>query len=646
MATNAEPTKTHSGRQTKPPAKYNNNGSLGAAVGGGGLAPTASLLPGFTASRSTRGVAVATNNQSEGGAVSSGRVAPTVRASSGKGKGKALEGEQHLDAEVQAIMIDSRFCSDTGSEEKAASDADVEGGGGNDDGGSTNEDSDSEEFSLHNPRQGRVLGKVAGGAGAGRSSGSSGSRSSSPVEAGAQRLRQFQQSLKRHRGRSYDQWAAYLLKEACGLRKISGYSRSSDTTAMAKALTQLDVVMERDSPYFDDLEDRATGGTAPSKPPASAAEAQRVPQHLIAALRAAINAGASPAPTKMYDCGDKSYTAAAIMEAMKEEDRQNGADNSSSIGQRRKSKHCVPRFCELLMHQQFRKRFCESRTQLSRRELDAKQTGTNRDIHLELWEAFKDESFEVPSSFADDHHIVGAGINPNTVHQPDITFQKFTTMRTELFKDHGEMYSNYKKSGSNAEMYSFCKESLDTYYFGLTTDKCPDILAVCDQMLPDGTASENTGVERAGDKKSGTDGAAADAGKRKAAKVESKERNAAVSGRDKKQKRQADMIASTAKAAMETMLPTLGLGTSSGPAYTDAPTSYYETKDGIESKAAKTDLRTKLRKELKEIKEDIRVEEARGDAANKEDLELLRMQHSSVRAQLFELLSTPGGSED
>ncbi|CAB1115329.1 unnamed protein product [Ectocarpus sp. CCAP 1310/34] len=142
-------------------------------------------------------------------------------------------------------------------------------------------------------------------------------------------------------------------------------------------------------------------GTATSKPPASAAEAQRVPQHLIAALRAAINAGASPAPTKMYDCGDKSYTAAAIMEAMKEEDRQNGADNSSSIGQRRKSKHCVPRFCELLMHQQFRKRFCESRTQLSRRELDAKQTGTNRDIHLELWEAFKDESFEMRYSVSD-----------------------------------------------------------------------------------------------------------------------------------------------------------------------------------------------------------------------------------------------------
>eukprot|EP00903_Cladosiphon_okamuranus_P016273 g15006.t1 len=256
MKTNAEPTKTHSGRQTKLPAKYNNNGSLGAAVGGGGLASTDNLLPGFSASRSTPGVAVATN-QSEGGAVSSGRVAPTVRASSGKGKGKALE-EQHLDGEVQAIMTISRLCSDTGSEEKAASDADVDGGGGNDDDGSTNEHSDSEELSLHNPRQGRVLGKVAGGAGAGRSSGSSGSRSSSSVEAGAQRLRQLRQSLKRHRGRSYDQWAAYLLKEACGLRKIMGYSRSSDTTAMVNALTQLDVVMEKDSPYFDDLEDKAT----------------------------------------------------------------------------------------------------------------------------------------------------------------------------------------------------------------------------------------------------------------------------------------------------------------------------------------------------------------------------------------------------
>lgn len=109
----------------------------------------------------------------------------------------------------------------------------------------------------------------------------------------------------------------------------------------------------------------------------------------------------------MYDCGDKSYTAAAIMKAIEEERRQDRADDSSSIGQRRKSKHCVPRYCELLMHQQFRERFCKSRTQLSRRELDAKQTGMKRDIHLEMWEAFKDESFEVRCLL---HFVLSSGL--------------------------------------------------------------------------------------------------------------------------------------------------------------------------------------------------------------------------------------------
>ncbi|CAB1108380.1 unnamed protein product [Ectocarpus sp. CCAP 1310/34] len=178
-----------------------------------------------------------------------------------------------------------------------------------------------------------------------------------------------QSSLNRNRNKSYNKWSAYLLREACALRTLTGNSRSNDTDKMAAGLTQLDI-MSRSSPYLADLEDKATGGTPPSKPPASSAEAQRVPQDLITAVRAAIRSGLSPEPNKMYDCDGKSYTVAAIMAAIKEEDRADG--RGEGIGQRRKSKHC-----------------------LSKKELDAKQKGTTRDIHLEIWEAFKDEKFNV-----------------------------------------------------------------------------------------------------------------------------------------------------------------------------------------------------------------------------------------------------------
>ncbi|CAB1103508.1 unnamed protein product [Ectocarpus sp. CCAP 1310/34] len=446
-----------------------------------------------------------------------------------------------------------------------------------------------------------------------------------------------------NRNKSYNKWSAYLLREACALRRLSGYSRSKDTDKIAAGLTQLDIVMSRSSPYLADLEDKATGGTPRSKPPESSAEAQRVPQNLITAVRAAIWSGLSPEPNKMYDCDGKSYAVATIMAAIKEDDRADG--RGEGIGQRRKSKHCVPRFCELLMHPQFRERFGASRLQLSKKELDAKQKGTTRDIHLEIWEAFKDEKFNVrcflnffcmfqfdlgvvvvvPSSFADDSNIFGAGINPNVVHQPDISFQKFATVRADLFKDHGEMYSNFKKSGSNGDMFSFCKESLDTYYFGLTAEKCPDILAVCDQMLPDGTARESTGVETAGDGHSGAQGASADASKRKDAQIEN-----------------------TAKVAMSAVNGELGLdalfGTSSAPTYADAPTSFYDTKEGLENKTAKLEYIAKLRKELQEIKEDIRKEKELGSDADEEDLQLLRDRATTVRAQIKK--ETAAASED
>ncbi|CAB1109878.1 unnamed protein product [Ectocarpus sp. CCAP 1310/34] len=521
MDNSVETTTTLRGRHTKVPAKYQHNGSLGAAVGGGGLlSSTPNPLPGFKGTaRSNTGGASDTNTQSEGVAGGPGHVAPTASAQQRTGTRSAADHRAH---EVDAILQNARFnsTSDGGSIRVGSSSSD-----------SGNSDSESEDDD-----RGRQHGRGAGGADGGSSSGAGGVSSSgaggvSSRGAGGGRLSRAGSSAAVESVARTMRWSAYLLREACALRRLSGYSRSKDTDKMAARLTQLDIVMSRSSPYLADLEDKATG-----------------------------------------------------------EDPM------------------ITRQCSWL--------------QLSKKELDAKQKGTTRDIHLEILEAFKDEKFKVPSSFADDSNIFGAGINPNVVHQPDISFQKFATMRTDLFKDHGEMYSNFKKSGSNGEMFSFCKESLDTYYFGLTAEKCPDILAVCDQMLPDGTARESTGVETAGDGHSGAQGASADASKRKVAKVESRERNVGVSGHQKKKKKQDAQIENTAKVAISAVKGELGLdalfGTSSAPTYADAPTSFYGTKEGKE-------------KEL-------------GSDADEEDLQLLRDRATTVRAQIRK--ETAAASED
>lgn len=69
-------------------------------------------------------------------------------------------------------------------------------------------------------------------------------------------------------------------------------------------------------------------------------------------------------------------------------------------------------------------------------------------------------TFQVPCTFADDEHVFAAGIDPNIVHQPDISYEKFLSMKADLVKDHGDMYVNFKKSGNNEEMHSFCKGKL------------------------------------------------------------------------------------------------------------------------------------------------------------------------------------------
>ncbi|CAB1112212.1 unnamed protein product [Ectocarpus sp. CCAP 1310/34] len=170
MDNSMEATTTQRGRQTKTPAKFSQNGSLGAAVGGGGLLPSSQkLLPGIT------GGAAATNIQSEGGA---GR--PRVGGSS----------------------------------------------------------------------RGSDIGGFRG----------SGSDVVSPGAPGsAKTLQALQKSIDRNRTKSYEKWPASLLREACSLRRIMGFSKEKDTDKMARRLTQVDRVMERSSPFFADLDDKAAG---------------------------------------------------------------------------------------------------------------------------------------------------------------------------------------------------------------------------------------------------------------------------------------------------------------------------------------------------------------------------------------------------
>lgn len=72
---------------------------------------------------------------------------------------------------------------------------------------------------------------------------------------------------------------------------------------------------------------------------------------------------------------------------------------------------------------------------------------------------------QVPFSFADDDHVVAAGIDPSIVHQVDITFDKYIAMKNEIIKDHGDMYCNFKRSGSHGEMYQFCQGEWQFLFF-------------------------------------------------------------------------------------------------------------------------------------------------------------------------------------
>lgn len=231
---------TASGRQTKTPAKFSQAGSLGAAVGGGGLSSSSNnLLPGITGdSRDNSGGTAANNTQSEGGAGRPHQEAATQQDAApptvGKGKGKARS-----DPKLQAILSDPRFSSE-GEEEGSGSE-------------SVNIDSEesSSSSSGEDDQDGTPPGEIRGGRPAAAGLGG--------AATGVKKAQSLQKSIERNRSRDYERWPVSLLKEACSLRKITGYSRSKDQVKIAKVLMDLDGVMDRPSPFLQDLDDKAAG---------------------------------------------------------------------------------------------------------------------------------------------------------------------------------------------------------------------------------------------------------------------------------------------------------------------------------------------------------------------------------------------------
>ena len=255
MDTNVETTTTERGRHTKTPAKYQQNGSLGAAVGGGGLlSSNPKRLPGITGTtRETTGGAAATNTQIEGGAGRLRQVATTAPAPSGKGKGKAT-----VDPQLVAIMQDPRISGDDDDDALSSEDNNsdrIKAGNDSDDDEGDSDDAQDGDGAME-MRSGR---EQSIGSGAGSSNGHGSGAASAGAPALAKTHKALQRSINRNRTKSYERWPASLLQQACSLRKIAGYSKSGDVDKMAGVLTQLDNVMSRSSPYLMDLEDRAAG---------------------------------------------------------------------------------------------------------------------------------------------------------------------------------------------------------------------------------------------------------------------------------------------------------------------------------------------------------------------------------------------------
>ena len=76
------------------------------------------------------------------------------------------------------------------------------------------------------------------------------------------------------------------------------------------------------------------------------------------------------------------------------------------------------------------------------------------------------------------------------------------------------------------------------------------------------------------------------------------------------------------------------LAVSPGPKYADAPTSFYDTIEGCDTRAKKLDYSAKLCTSLHDLKARLKHEKDLGSEADPEDLELMEAELKKVRAAL------------
>lgn len=98
-------------------------------------------------------------------------------------------------------------------------------------------------------------------------------------------------------------------------------------------------------------------------------------------------------PGRLVEFEKKSYPAAGVLAIIKERARAKAGDESTAG--RRKSKHCVPRLCEIIALPANRARWAGHRTQLTKAELDSKVTSKTRSVLIDVWHQFKDTTVEV-----------------------------------------------------------------------------------------------------------------------------------------------------------------------------------------------------------------------------------------------------------
>ncbi|CAB1108180.1 unnamed protein product [Ectocarpus sp. CCAP 1310/34] len=176
----------------------------------------------------------------------------------------------------------------------------------------------------------------------------------------------------------------------------------------------------------------------------------------------------------------------------------------------------------------------------------------------------------------------------------------------------------------------------------------PQILAVCDRLLPEDVQRESSGVGGAAAGPTGAKGAAADAKRREESKRRAREDNAHLKAK-KKQAKNAVSVQETAAVAMHSVasglgLPPGGLSELFRPASEPAPAAAPSPQNIVDEKTAKLRFFDTLfesfqaaTKNLKQAK----AEAAGGDSAALEMVGFLKKKIAKIRTEMAEWDKSP-----